>query len=199
MKKGAPLSPASQRSKLGWIKRRASGKGRNFSRNWLSDRRKDGTFKVSKRNKYNAKGRHIGALWFPSRAEADRYEQLLEMVAAGTIANLETQPEFRCDVNGKHVCTYRADFRYRIKPGQLGSRLVVEDVKGMVTKEYAVKRALVHALHPVEIIELKVPKRGTVARYRYLTADQFASVGKEEAWMTGSSAGLLRSSSGSQS
>jgi hypothetical protein len=174
-------------------------KRKNYATNWKNLRKVDGTFKVSKRNKYNARGRWIQDIWFPSRAEGDRYVQLLEMREAGTISELELHPKFPCYVNGKLVCTYLADFRYRIRPGKLGSRVLIEDVKGMVTDAYRLKRALVQALYPIEIIELRVPKYGGVERCRYLTGDQLASRTKEEAWMTGSSAGLLRSRGASQS
>jgi len=142
-------------------------------------RKIDGTFKVSMRNKYKAKGRFVEDKWFASKAEADRYEQLLELVRQGRIDQLETQPPYPCHVNGQLITTYKADFRYRINPGRLGQRVLVEDVKGMITKDYAIKRKLVHALYPIEIIELKVPKRGGVSRYRYLTADQFHTAPEE--------------------
>ena len=145
----------------------------NWARNWKNKRRIDGTFKVSKVGKFNANGRFINDHWFPSKAEGDRYEQLLEMQAAGMIDSLELQPDYPCYVNGTLICTYRADFRYRIKPRQFGQRVLVEDVKGMVTPVYAIKKKLVLALHGVEILELSVPKNGGVARFRYLTADQF--------------------------
>ena len=130
-------------------------------------------------NKYKAKGRHVEGKWFASRAEADRYQQLAELEKKGVIDQLEVQVKYPCMVHGHLVCTYLADFRYRINPGRLGQRTLVEDVKGMITKEYAIKRKLVHALNLCEIIELKVPKRGNVSRYRYLTADQFHTAPEE--------------------
>jgi|RhiMethySRZTD1v2_1073278.scaffolds.fasta_scaffold158107_6 uncharacterized protein DUF1064 len=145
----------------------------NGATNWANLRRLGGAFKKSKRGKYNARGRWIEDHWFPSKAEGDRYEQLVELARAGTIDSLVLQPAWRCVVNGVLVCTYRADFQYRINPGRLGQRTLIEDVKGMVTKEYRIKKRLVEALHPIEIIELPVPKRGGVERYRFLTADQF--------------------------
>lgn len=144
---------------------------KNYAKNHLN-RKVDGTFKKSKRGKYNASGRHIDEHWFASKAEGARYEQLKELLALGKISDLELQPSYPCFVNGVKVCTYRADFRYRIKPRQMGSRIIIEDVKGMITKEYGIKRKLVHALHPIQIIELPVAKRGGVERYRYLTADE---------------------------
>ena len=136
--------------------------------------RADGTFK-KRSHKYKANGRWIEVdfipVFFDSAAEADRYEQLKEMAEAGTIDQLEVHPTFQVTVNGHPICKYEADFRYRIKPGRLGQRTLVEDVKGMETAEYKLKRKLVHALGLCDIIELKVS--GNIQRYRYLTADQF--------------------------
>lgn len=147
---------------------------------WKQGHRADGTFKPSKRHKYNAKGRWCDGHFFPSKAEADRYDQLVEMQKLGTIAELEIQPRFPIVVNGVMICIYIADFQYRIKPHKLGSRVLIEDVKGVHTQVYVVKRKLVEVLYPFKIFELHVPKNGGVARYRYVTADQFAGLPKEE-------------------
>ena len=145
--------------------------------NWLHHKA-DGTFKKSKRGKYNARGSFVGEQWFASKAEAGRYHQLLELQARGEIAELECQPSWKCYVAGLLVCEYRADFRYRARPGKLGSRIVVEDVKGMLTKEYGIKKKLMKALHPgVDIVELKVPKTtADVQRWRYLTGDRIKEI-----------------------
>lgn len=133
----------------------------------------NGSFKKSKRHKYNAAGRWIDGAFFDSKAEADRYLQLRQMQARGMIDQLERQVPYPCRVNGQLVCTYLADFRYRIKPRQLGQRVIVEEVKGSVLDAYRIKKKLVEALYPIEIMELKVPKRGTIERFAFLTADQF--------------------------
>jgi Protein of unknown function (DUF1064) len=174
-----PASKWSARSKLGWIKRRASGKAKNPASNWLSVNGNT-PFRKSKRGKFNAAGRRIGDHWFPSKAEADRFEQLFEMLERGMIADLEIQVPYPCHVNGQLVCTYLADFRYRTRPRQLGSRVLIEEVKGMRTGVYEIKRKLVQALHRIEIIELKVPKRGGVSAFRFLTADQFGAPARGE-------------------
>jgi hypothetical protein len=140
--------------------------------------KKDGTFKVSKRNKYNAAGRWVDGRFFHSAIEATRYGQLKEMVARGMIDQLECQYPIKCVVNGVLVCTYLADFRYRVKPGQFGQRMVIEEVKGQVLDVYRIKRALIRALHPeIEIFELRLGRsRGrtsSINDYRFLTADQF--------------------------
>ena len=70
----------------------------------------------------------------------------------GDITNLQMQPVFRCEINGKLICKYIADFTYvewKIEgpEGQLG-RQVVEDVKGFKTPIYNLKKKLVQALYP---------------------------------------------------
>ena len=145
-------------------------------------RRIDGTFKVSQRGKYKAQGRWMlvdeAEHWFPSKAEADRCEQLLELRNRGRITDLELQPRFPMDVKGVRVCTYVADFRYKkIIEGRMGGTVIIEEVKGMLTKEYIIKRKLMAALYPdVRISELKVPKRGGVERMRWLTADEIYTI-----------------------
>lgn len=87
--------------------------------------------------------------WFQSTAEARRYVYLLGLEQAGEIAFLGTQPSYDLIVNGVFIATYRADFRY-----VRGREMVVEDVKGMVTDAYKMKRALVLALHGIRIVEI---------------------------------------------
>jgi len=126
-----------------------------------------------KTGKFNAKSGWVDGHFFPSNAEGIRYLQLKELQELGTIAELELQPPFPFHVNGHLVGSYRADFRYRILPGQLGTRVLIEEVKGVSTDLYRLKKKLVHALYPgVEIIELKVPRTGGMERFRFLTADQ---------------------------
>lgn len=132
----------------------------------------DGTFKKSKRGKYNANGRHIDEHWFASKAEGDRYEQLKELVEQGVIEALEMQPRFPLKVNNQLVCTYIADFRYKKILTGMGRKTLIEDVKGMLTDEYKLKRKLMTALMPdIQVTEIHVKRKG-IQHMRYCTADQ---------------------------
>lgn len=92
---------------------------------------------------------------FDSRLESLRYQELVLFERAGEIKDLELQPKFSLDVNGHHIANYYADFRYLdCKTGQI----VVEDVKGMRTKEYRLKKKLVEAIYGMTVVE--VTKRG---------------------------------------
>lgn len=87
---------------------------------------------------------------FHSKKEARRYMDLLALEKAGLIQELETQPKFRLDVNGVHVCAYLADFQYFDVPR---GEVVVEDVKGVRTEVYKLKRRLMLAVHRIEVEE----------------------------------------------
>ena len=98
-----------------------------------------------KGNKYNAKRVLYDGYWFDSQAEANRYRELALMQIAGEIARLELQPEYILlagfTYRGKResAIKYRADFRYfRLSDGVT----VVEDVKGMKTPVYLLKRKM---------------------------------------------------------
>ena len=131
------------------------------------NRRLDGTFKNTKRNKFNAQGRRVNGLWCASGAEARRYEQLIEMLDKGMIADLETQVPYPCHVKGALITTYRADFRYKkIEAGRFPVP-IIEEVKGKKTVEYIIKKKLVEAVHGIRILEVNSK---SVTRMRFLTA-----------------------------
>lgn len=92
---------------------------------------------------------------YDSKAEARRAQELLWREQAGEITNLEAQPVYPIVVNGRHICDYRADFRYvETATGQT----VIEDVKSGPTKTptYRLKKKLVRAVHGIEITEVQM-------------------------------------------
>ena len=104
-----------------------------------------------RRNKYGVApkaDRTVLGIVFDSKKEANRYGELRLLERFGKIANLKLQPEFACVVNGKKVCKYTADFRYTTPSGE-----VIEDVKGVKTTVYRIKKKLVEALFGIEITE----------------------------------------------
>lgn len=64
------------------------------------------------------------------------------------IQDLKKEVPFNIIINGIHVCTYIADYTY-IMDGQF----IVEDVKGKISPEYAIKRKLMLAVHGIKISE----------------------------------------------
>tara|TARA_R110000787_G_scaffold217305_1_gene326148 strand:- start:226 stop:546 length:321 start_codon:yes stop_codon:yes gene_type:complete len=102
-----------------------------------------------KRHKYNAVKTTLDGITFASKAEAKRYAELKLLAEAGLIANLSLQPRFNCVVNEHKICTYVADFLY-LESG----KQVVEDVKGVKTPVYKLKKKLVEAIHNIKITEI---------------------------------------------
>lgn len=103
-----------------------------------------------RRSKYGAVKTVVDGITFDSKAEARRYGELKLLQAAGVIKDLEMQPRYDITINDKFCAFYKADFRY-IQDGEM----VVEDVKGMKTPMYRLKKKLVEALYPhVEIMEI---------------------------------------------
>jgi len=92
-----------------------------------------------------------------SKIEAARCNDLHGLQQTGNISRLEMQPEFRISIDGRHVCTYRADFAYFVSDCR-----IVEDVKGVLTPVYRLKKKLVEAMHGVVVTEY--PPRNRKAR-----------------------------------
>ncbi len=103
-----------------------------------------------RRGKYNARKTEVDGFIFDSRKEANRYQELKMLEAAGEIANLVMQVRYPCIINGKTVCSYIADFEYITT---VDDKLHTEDVKGYKTDVYKLKKKLVEALFDVQIEE----------------------------------------------
>lgn len=87
---------------------------------------------------------------FDSELECQRYLILRERHEKGQIFGLQRQPEFTVELNGFRICQYKADFRYVTR----GGVSVVEDVKGVRTAVYRLKKKLVEAQYGIEITEI---------------------------------------------
>ena len=104
--------------------------------------------KYQKKHKYNAKSVVIDGIRFPSEKEGKRYLELKELERAGKISNLTLQPKFLLQESFKRKKNHRAifyiaDFEY-IENG----KRVVEDVKGMKTQVYNLKKKLFLKKYP---------------------------------------------------
>lgn len=115
---------------------------------------------------HNHKVRRDG-LTFDSKKEHKRYNELLLLERAGEITNLRRQVKFvliptqrepsQIGTRGgvkkgkllERECSYIADFIY----GKNG-KMVVEDVKGIRTKEYIIKRKLMLRVYGIRIREV---------------------------------------------
>lgn len=122
---------------------------------------------------YNIKTRASDGKVLDSVKEARRYEELLMLQKAGKIRGLETQVDYELvpaqyefyerysDKTGERLkdgCRlveravyYIADFVYTdVETG----KSIVEDTKGVKTKEYIIKRKLMYAVHGIRIKEV---------------------------------------------
>ena len=108
-------------------------------------------------SKYKAKKTEIDGIVFDSKKEAKRYQELILLERAGVISDLQRQVKFVLipvqRINGKVVereCSYIADFVYKDKEGNT----IVEDTKGVKTKDYIIKRKLMLWIHGIRIKEV---------------------------------------------
>ena len=100
-------------------------------------------------SKYKAVRTFVDNIWFDSGREAARYIELRMLVRVGIIRDLELQKRYPIVINGVKVCAYIADFVYRDQSG----RTVVEDSKGIRTRDYIIKSKLMLAVHGIRIVE----------------------------------------------
>jgi len=61
------------------------------------------------------------------------------------------QVRYRLDVNGIHICDYRADFVIKYPDGHTE----VEDTKGVETPKFVIQKKLMLAIHGIKIILIK--------------------------------------------
>lgn len=93
---------------------------------------------------------------FDSKKEAERYDELAALEQAGEIHQLRLQPQFTImdaylTERGEPVraIRYVADFSYILR-----GKTVVEDVKGMKTPSYKIKRKLMQSQLGINIVEV---------------------------------------------
>lgn len=108
------------------------------------------------KSKYHSRKITRDGMVFDSVKEYRRFCELSLLERAGAIRNLKRQVKFELipsqRVNGKVVersCTYVADFVY-----QQDGKIVVEDVKGVRTKDYILKRKMMLFFHGIQIVEV---------------------------------------------
>lgn len=122
-------------------------------------------------SKYGNKKVTIDGITFDSKKEARRYTELKLLERAGKISNLRRQVKWvlipaqyetikRYGKNGKQLkserrciereCAYIADFEYRDE----NFKHVIEDTKGMRTKDYIIKRKLMLHKFGIKISEV---------------------------------------------
>lgn len=112
------------------------------------------------KNKYKNKKVTTDDGTFDSKRELQRWELLKDMENQGLISDLKRQVDFELlpkqvliTKRGRLQCElpvkYTADFVYTENGQQ-----IVEDAKGMKTKEYILKRKMMKFFHDIEIKEV---------------------------------------------
>lgn len=111
-----------------------------------------------KPHKYGAKPTTVDGIRFASKAEAKRYGELKFLQRSGMISGLTLQPRYDIYALAFRAAPvkigfYKADFRYRV-PVLDGWKDVIEDVKGVRTEAYRLKKKLVEAQYGITITEI---------------------------------------------
>jgi len=101
-------------------------------------------------NKYHNKKTTIDGIVFASKREANRYLELKLLELVKEISKLELQVPYVLSVNGEKICRYIADFEYMDKRGNV----ITEDVKGVKTAVYQLKKKLMKAIYGIDILEI---------------------------------------------
>lgn len=102
-------------------------------------------------SKYHSRKTKVDGITFDSKAEAERYAELRLLLRAGIVRELKLQPEFELipafRKNGRTYrrTVYRADFSYY---DATSGQFVIEDVKGMKTELYRLKKKLFEYKYP---------------------------------------------------
>lgn len=92
----------------------------------------------------------VDGIRYDSAKEARHAALLLAMERDGLIFELRRQVRFPLKVSGVLVCTYVADFEFRTADRER----VVQDVKGVPTPVYKIKKKLMLAIHGIDIQEV---------------------------------------------
>lgn len=104
-------------------------------------------------SKYHNRKVEIDGIKFDSTKEGQRYLELKLLLKAGKIRDLQMQVEFELIPKqaGERACKYKADFVYHMADT---GKMIVEDVKGLRTREYIIKRKLMLWRYGVKIVEV---------------------------------------------
>ena len=108
--------------------------------------------------KYHSRKITVNGIVFDSHREARRYQELLLLLRAGEISQLEMQKKYtlipaqkKPSGGTERAVTYTADFVYT--DNRTGKK-VVEDTKGVKTQQYIIRRKLMLWAHGIEVNEV---------------------------------------------
>ncbi len=99
-------------------------------------------------NKYGAKKVRTDEGVFDSQMEYERWCELKVLRDAGLIAGLTRQVTYKLEVNGVLIGKYTPDHRWYDRERDV---IVVEDVKGVRTRDLGLRLRLMEALHGIKV------------------------------------------------
>ena len=125
---------------------------------------------MTSRSKYHAKKVTVNGITYDSKKEANRHAELLFLERGGVITELDRQVKFtllpahyehyeRYGKKGQRLkdgwrCVERAVFYVADFTYKQDGKLIVEDVKGVRTPEYILKRKMMYHFHGIKIREV---------------------------------------------
>ncbi len=98
------------------------------------------------RHKFNAKPTELDGIRFSSKKEAKRYSELKLLQKSSEVLFFIRQVPFHLPANVRYVC----DFMVFWTNGEV----TIEDVKGMKTDMYIVKKKILEDMYPIKITEI---------------------------------------------
>lgn len=98
------------------------------------------------KHKFRAVSSEVNKIRFASKKEAKHYNELLLLKKSGEVLFFLRQVPFHLTGNIKYLC----DFMVFWADGNV----TIEDVKGMKTPMYILKKKQVEDLYPIKIIEI---------------------------------------------
>jgi hypothetical protein len=109
-------------------------------------------------SKYGAIPVEIDGIRFASKAEGRRYLELKQLESAGAIRGLALQTSFPFVIGVDMMFTYVSDFFYEdVKTG----RRIIEDVKGVATPVYKLKKKIIEKYYGIKITEIRHTKKAS--------------------------------------
>lgn len=98
------------------------------------------------KHKFKAKPCEDGGIKFASKKERKRYRELKILQNTGEVLFFLRQVPFHLEAGVKYVCDYLVFWT--------NGEVTIEDVKGIKTDMYIVKKKMVEAIYPVTIREI---------------------------------------------
>ncbi len=103
-----------------------------------------------RKNKYGNKKTVYNGIKYDSKKEAEYAFRLDVLKKSGEVNRWERQINYKLEVQGIKICSYRLDFKVYYSDG----RIEYVDVKGYRTTEYKIKAKLMRACHGIQIKEV---------------------------------------------